>query len=112
MADEPYRGGGPGRFDINGHEWWACDPYPTWFRWEGNELHTEPTLPWRDESSYFYEKIDPMVAEEHQVPEDLYVVCTKKVYSGQPPQVVAYVPNEAEALIITELLEQYYGVFR
>lgn len=24
----------PGRLDVNGVEWFACDPYPTWFRWE------------------------------------------------------------------------------
>lgn len=30
----------PGRKDVNGVEWWACDPYPTWFRWEGGELFT------------------------------------------------------------------------
>lgn len=32
---EPYRSGeGPGRLDVDGVEWWACDPYPTWYRWE------------------------------------------------------------------------------
>jgi hypothetical protein len=40
---EPYRSGeGPGRLDIDGVEWWACDPYPTWFRWENGELFTNP----------------------------------------------------------------------
>jgi hypothetical protein len=35
MKFEPYRDADkPGRKDINGVEWWACDPYPTWFRWE------------------------------------------------------------------------------
>lgn len=32
----------PGRVDVNGVEWWACDPYPTWFRWEGDTLYTNP----------------------------------------------------------------------
>lgn len=27
----------PGRRDAQG-EWWACDPYPTWYRWEGKKL--------------------------------------------------------------------------
>jgi hypothetical protein len=40
---EPYRSGeGPGRLDIDGVEWWACDPYPTWYRWENGELFTDP----------------------------------------------------------------------
>lgn len=34
-VDQPYGDGSkPGRIDINGEEWWACDPYPTWFRWD------------------------------------------------------------------------------
>lgn len=43
---EPYRwpetgsGIGLGRLDVNGVEWWACDPYPTWYRWEDGELYT------------------------------------------------------------------------
>lgn len=33
----------PGRMDVNGVEWWACDPMPTWYRWdEEGELHTYP----------------------------------------------------------------------
>lgn len=40
---QPYREADePGRLDINGIEWWACDPYPTWFRWEDGELFTDP----------------------------------------------------------------------
>ena len=27
--DDPSK---PGRLDANGVEWWACDPYPTWYR--------------------------------------------------------------------------------
>jgi hypothetical protein len=30
----------PGRLDVNGVEWWACDPYPTWYRWENGEVRT------------------------------------------------------------------------
>lgn len=41
-----------GRLDIKGVEWWATDPYPTWYRWEENG---ELTLmlgngPWADPS--------------------------------------------------------------
>lgn len=43
---EPYRymdATTPGRRDVNGVEWWACDPYPTWFRWDDNgDLRTDP----------------------------------------------------------------------
>ena len=29
----------PGRMDVDGVEWWACSPYPTWYRWtEDNKL--------------------------------------------------------------------------
>lgn len=47
---EPYRfdTGVMGRIDVNGIEWWACDPYPTWFRWDEDGLHTDPA-PWADE---------------------------------------------------------------
>ncbi len=37
---QPYRSGSPGRFDVNGVEWHACDPYPTWYRYEGGTLFT------------------------------------------------------------------------
>ena len=41
--------GEPGRLDINGVEWFACDPYPTWFRWDENDvLHTNPAK-WADQ---------------------------------------------------------------
>lgn len=38
--NESYRWepGVPGRLDVNGVEWWACDPYPTWYRWDDGEL--------------------------------------------------------------------------
>lgn len=28
----------PGRLDVEGTEWHACDPYPSWYRWENGEL--------------------------------------------------------------------------
>ena len=34
----PFTWPGPGRLDSYGVEWWACDPYPTWYRWEGDKL--------------------------------------------------------------------------
>ena len=47
----PYGDGNkPGRKDVNGVEWWACDPYPTWFRWEGGVLYTNPAAWPKDES--------------------------------------------------------------
>lgn len=43
MPDQPYRDADqPGRRDVNGVEWWASDPYPTWFRYEDGELRTDP----------------------------------------------------------------------
>lgn len=42
MSDEAtWRSGGEGRLDADGVRWWACDPYPTWYRWEGGELFTD-----------------------------------------------------------------------
>lgn len=38
MSDRPFTAPGRGRKDKDGIEWWACDPYPTWFRHEGVEL--------------------------------------------------------------------------
>jgi hypothetical protein len=29
-----------GRIDVDGVEWFACDPYPTWFTWSGGNLIT------------------------------------------------------------------------
>jgi hypothetical protein len=50
---EPYS---LGRLDVNGVEWFACDPYPTWFRWEGKTLRTNPArfadLPHVEEDEY------------------------------------------------------------
>lgn len=34
---------------MNGVEWWACDPYPTWYRWEGRNLRTNHAR-WADKS--------------------------------------------------------------
>jgi hypothetical protein len=35
-----------GRVDVDGVVWLACDPYPTWYRWEGGELITgQPRFP-------------------------------------------------------------------
>lgn len=31
---------GEGRLDVDGVEWFACDPYPCWYRWEGDDLVT------------------------------------------------------------------------
>jgi hypothetical protein len=49
---EPHRSGTPGRFDVAGVEWWACDPYPTWYRYEGDTLiergWNRDALPWAD----------------------------------------------------------------
>lgn len=32
---------GVGRMDVEGVEWFACDPYPTWYRWENGKLRTK-----------------------------------------------------------------------
>ncbi len=46
--DQPYGDWDkPGRFDIDGVEWRACDPYPTWYRWEDSKLYTNPSK-WAD----------------------------------------------------------------
>lgn len=37
--EERWRSGGEGRLDVNGVRWWACDPYPTWYRWDDRNLH-------------------------------------------------------------------------
>ena len=39
-----------GRFDVNGVQWFACDPYPTWYRWEDGKLITRSDRDgWADE---------------------------------------------------------------
>lgn len=43
-----YKFPSPGRLDVNGVEWWACDPYPTWFRWEDGHLYTNHAA-WTEE---------------------------------------------------------------
>ncbi|QIG58993.1 hypothetical protein SEA_ANCLAR_66 [Gordonia phage AnClar] len=44
MSDEPRRWTAEhpdgGRVDVNGTEWFACDPYPTWYRWERGDALT------------------------------------------------------------------------
>lgn len=44
-----------GRVDTDGIEWFACDPYPTWYRWEGMKLHhrSNADAPWMDEQGAF-----------------------------------------------------------
>lgn len=36
----------PGRLDVNGVEWWACDPYPTWYRWVDGKLSEDRPAKW------------------------------------------------------------------
>jgi len=45
----------PGRLDRDGVQWWACDPYPCWFRWpDGGELVEAPRgIAWADEPKPF-----------------------------------------------------------
>ena len=33
--DRPYVWPNPPRLDVDGVEWWATDPYPLWYRYEG-----------------------------------------------------------------------------
>ena len=34
------------RLDVDGVAWSACDPYPTWYRWEDDRLITSrPRFP-------------------------------------------------------------------
>ncbi|QDF17598.1 hypothetical protein SEA_YAGO84_67 [Gordonia phage Yago84] len=44
MSDEPRRWTAEhpdgGRIDVDGVEWFACDPYPTWYRWERGDALT------------------------------------------------------------------------
>lgn len=37
-----------GRLDTDGIVWFACDPYPTWYRWEDGELYTTYNHKWAD----------------------------------------------------------------
>lgn len=43
---------GQGRLDVDGTEWFACDPYPTWYRYDGPQLFTRDydSPAWADES--------------------------------------------------------------
>lgn len=49
---QPYGPGWPsGRMCLRGYEWFACDPYPTWFRWEDDKLIFPPSSHhWADET--------------------------------------------------------------
>jgi hypothetical protein len=44
-----YRYPNPGRRDVNGVEWHACGPYPTWFRWDEFGLLRTDHAAWADE---------------------------------------------------------------
>lgn len=49
--ERPYTYGKPGRLDVDGVEWWACSPYPHWYRWEGDVLIVRSMVPhaeWAD----------------------------------------------------------------
>jgi hypothetical protein len=52
MPDQAYRledDTSTGRVDVYGNEWFACDPYPTWYRWVGGILFTEEyPIEWMD----------------------------------------------------------------
>lgn len=41
MERRMYQWPGPGKVDNEGIEWFACDPYPTWYRWVDGELDTD-----------------------------------------------------------------------
>lgn len=38
--ERPFTSDTPGLTDKDGVVWYACDPYPTWYRWEGKKLLT------------------------------------------------------------------------
>ena len=47
-SDRPWIAGHPDgpRIDVEGVAWFACDPYPLWYRWEGERLiKGTPTFP-------------------------------------------------------------------
>lgn len=61
-----YSYGTPGRKDVNGIVWWACDPYPTWYRFErdkdGKPIGDPilgPSGPWADEQTEALRDIEP-----------------------------------------------------
>ena len=55
MADDRRWVGGegkPGRMDVHGVEWFACDPYPTWYRWKDGKLILPDGQPvWADDNN-------------------------------------------------------------
>lgn len=47
------------RMDVDGNAWFACDPYPTWFRYEDGELIEPDEEPlWAEENNYQPDDID------------------------------------------------------
>jgi hypothetical protein len=55
----PYTDGTQGRTDVDGVVWFACDPYPTWYRWENSVLYTaDPVWPRRKGEPYYGEEDD------------------------------------------------------
>lgn len=49
-ADRPFENiHKPGRRDVDGIEWWACDPYPCWYRYtESGDLIVDNRSKWLD----------------------------------------------------------------
>ena len=43
-----YYESGKGRLDINGLEWFTCDPYGTWYRIERDEQSVAYPIKWAD----------------------------------------------------------------
>ena len=53
----PWTAGTEGRKDVNGVTWFACDPYPTWYRWEDGEPFTNHPRAWADGKNNYGEEI-------------------------------------------------------
>lgn len=52
----------PGRMDVDGVSWWACDPYPTWYRWaKGRELIRRD---WEDAPPFMDEVTEEMLQKQ------------------------------------------------
>lgn len=69
----------PGRKDINGVEWWACDPYPTWYRWDTDPAGNNSTL--RTNHAKWADKMDRCEAIH---PDDATVKCERSwMHVGQ-----------------------------
>ncbi|WIC90049.1 hypothetical protein SEA_SISKO_67 [Gordonia phage Sisko] len=73
MSDEPRRWTAEhpdgGRVDVNGTEWFACDPYPTWYRWERGDALTGQLIVggWRNTSNIEW----PVAGQLHEVLTDV-----------------------------------------